>query len=102
MENECPVCGKPARIEETQFELRAFVFRGGASEGQIGISVIPEGMKVMKCFTNEGCGEMTLGGEEAVHMDAATLKVHQTLPQLKALLETARKATFVGKIENKR
>ncbi len=89
--DKCAVCGGAARIEPASFEIKVFVFQGGPRKGELGYSVVPDGMKYVKCYTNEGCGESYYDSENGKLMDAATQKLQKQMPNLQSLLEDARK-----------
>jgi hypothetical protein len=93
--SKCPMCGRPMKIMPAEFELRAFTYRGGKNVGGVGFSITPEGMRIEKCYTNEGCGEQFFEMKTAKAMDDATAAVNKRHPGLVALLTAIRRETKV-------
>ena len=74
-ERTCPMCDNSLRVEKAEFNIEFFVFRGGRHKGQIGLTIMPEGTRVEKCYTNEGCGEEFMSGEEAGSREMAAKQI---------------------------
>jgi hypothetical protein len=71
--------------------MRAFVFTASALEGQIGYSIVPDGVVEQTCWTNDGCGETFVDGEGGHARDVARETVERLYgAELRALLEKIR------------
>ena len=90
IEKQCHVCGRPTRVEKSEFDLHAFIYRGGPHIGEIGFSIIPDGVEQIKCYTNEGCGEMTYDIAAMKQMEEANKMMQTQTTMLKSLLSEVR------------
>lgn len=92
-DSTCPLCGHPTEFVEAVFEMRVFVMKAGPNEGKVALYVVPDGLSILTCNTNDGCGEEFHDWATALPIDEAGLLAETKYPELLPLLEKIRQDT---------